>query len=231
MSHAQRLSLAAPPLLVLIRLMVTKEISYDKLQERLVAAGQQHVLKFYAELPQEEKASLLQQLSQIPIDNLREYFEEATQASPLKQTKLIPLDKKSVFVRDSDEALRKEWDGLGFKAIKEDKVAVVTLAGGQGTRLGSARPKGCFNIGLPSQKSLFQLQAERVQRLKVLTGTQVLWYIMTSAPTHRDTVDFFESNNFFGLDSSKIRFFQQGFLPAFDMEGKVMLQTKGSVSQ
>jgi len=119
-----------------------------------------------------------------------------------------------------------------MEALKKGECSIVTLAGGQGTRLGSSAPKGCYKIGLPSGASLFQIQAERVLKIEKLAGmkTTLSWYIMTSAPTHNSTVDFFEENKYFGLKKEQVIFFQQGVLPAFDMEGKILMSSRGKIS-
>jgi UDP-N-acetylglucosamine/UDP-N-acetylgalactosamine diphosphorylase len=130
--------------------------------------------------------------------------------------------------------------------IYHGQVAVLLLAGGQGTRLGSAAPKGCYDIQLPSGKSLFQLQGERILRLQQLASKQagmhalqrlmvgksitIPWYVMTSGPTRKDTEAFFREKHFFGLDSAHVIFFEQGVLPAFTPEGKIILEDADRVS-
>lgn len=111
-------------------------------------------------------------------------------------------------------------------------MAVLLMAGGQGTRLGSTKPKGLFNVGLPSQKSLFQIQAERIRHLQDLAGKDVVipWYIMTSEHTDQETADYFKTHSYFGLKKENVVMFSQGEFPCMTKDGKIMMENPSTVS-
>ncbi|KAK9843554.1 hypothetical protein WJX81_008640 [Elliptochloris bilobata] len=152
----------------------------------------------------------------------------AEPAQPLQDADVQTIDG----VSDGQEL---RWIKTGFRLVAEGKLAVVLLAGGQGTRLGSAAPKGCYDIGLPSRKPLFQLQAERLARLQQLAAeaaygagaavrNPLRWYIMTSAATDAATREFFAEHAHFGLRPDQIVFFQQGELPCLTPKGCLILE-------
>ncbi|KAG9139691.1 hypothetical protein Leryth_021163 [Lithospermum erythrorhizon] len=136
---------------------------------------------------------------------------------------------------------RERWWKMGMEAISKGKLAILLLSGGQGTRLGSSDPKGCFNIGLPSGKSLFQLQAERIlcaQRLaseSVNEGsgsfTPIHWYIMTSPFTDQATRKFFDSRKYFGLEADQVTFFEQGTIPCVSKDGRFIMESTYKVAK
>ncbi|KAG8774951.1 UDP-N-acetylglucosamine pyrophosphorylase [Ceratobasidium sp. 428] len=214
--------------------------TYAVLKEKFEKAGQSQVLHFWPQLSEAEQVSLSNQLAALDIERVNRVFAKAIQsekdAQNSTQDEITPLPSDSFDSILGDEAKESEFRKIGLQAISQGKVGVLLMAGGQGTRLGSSDPKGCYDIGLPSHKSLFQYQAERIARLQVLAsggtspGVTIPWYVMTSGPTRKATEAFFTQNNFFGLDASQVIFFEQGTLPCLDNDGKVLLDTPSSVA-
>ncbi|CCC68677.1 hypothetical protein NCAS_0B05930 [Naumovozyma castellii] len=196
-----------------------------------IDAGQEHLFRHWDILTDDEKTTLLSNLAVVAernppaklIESCQEAIRRATTAG--SSSTIEPLPAASYQSIINAPLVESEYRQLGLDAIKNGEVAVILMAGGQGTRLGSALPKGCYNIDLPSQKSLFQIQAEKILRLQALTGSKfdIPWYVMTSAATSDSTREFFSKNLWFGLKHSQIKFFNQGTLPALDSTGRHML--------
>ncbi|KAK6340444.1 UDP-N-acetylglucosamine pyrophosphorylase [Orbilia blumenaviensis] len=222
------------------------EAAVSDLKDQYSAAGQSHVFNFYDSLTNSEKLALFTQLSDINPARTSELAQKAlnpasTSADDSKP-EIEPLPSQAcASTIDSSEADLKKWYNEGLELIASNKVGVILMAGGQGTRLGSSDPKGCYDIGLPSKKSLFQIQAERISRVQKLAEeykgvkkgvnvAQIPWYIMTSGPTRKPTEDYFVKNDYFGLDKSQVLFFEQGVLPCISNDGKIILESKSRVA-
>lgn len=199
-------------------------MSFDTLQKRYEAAGQGHLFKFWQKLSAAQQDELKTQLEALNIERVNRIYakavaSEAEAANPSSQADEIQPLPKGASESVADASKEESWRKTGLEAIARGEVGVLLMAGGQGTRLGSSAPKGCYDIGLPSHKSLFQYQAERIARLQTVAeqennkpaGSVVIpWYVMTSGPTRRDTEDFFKSNTYFGLNPQNVIFFEQG---------------------
>ncbi|KAK9488922.1 nucleotide-diphospho-sugar transferase [Lipomyces starkeyi] len=214
-------------------------MSLEELQETYATAGQSQVFTFYDSLDESSQKLLISQLATIDPARVSRIAETVLSQGPESDpTEITPLpESATASVLTAPPSQIEEWENIGTSLIAQNSVAVVLLAGGQGTRLGSSAPKGCFDIGLPSHKSLFELQAERIVSLQNLvqnrTGkTEVIipWYIMTSGPTRAPTESFFKEHSYFGLDPSNIKFFEQGVLPCIDNSGKILLEGKDKVA-
>jgi UDP-N-acetylglucosamine/UDP-N-acetylgalactosamine diphosphorylase len=214
------------------------------LREKYEKAKQEQVFAFYDELSSAEKATLYQQLADIDPEHINQITHRALNPSKPendgKESGLEPLpDSATASILDSKAEDIEKWYQSGLDLIAANKVAVVLMAGGQGTRLGSSAPKGCFDIGLPSKKSLFQIQAERIRRIEHLAHKKaghkddkkvvVPWYVMTSGPTRGPTEQYFEEHKYFGLEKENVIIFEQGVLPCISNEGKILLESKSKV--
>ncbi|KAH9842124.1 UDP-N-acetylglucosamine pyrophosphorylase-like [Teratosphaeria destructans] len=218
------------------------DAEYKELKEKYEKANQGHLFEYWDSLKDAEKGILYSQLEPIDPEHINKIADRAI--NPPKPTteeekpKLEQLPgSATTSTIDSKQGDLEKWYKDGLHLIADNKVGVVLMAGGQGTRLGSSAPKGCYDIGLPSKKSLFQLQAERIWRLQHLAEKQhekedvvVPWYIMTSGPTRKPTQQFFEDNKYFGLNRNNVIFFEQGVLPCISMDGKILLESKGKVA-
>lgn len=200
----------------------------EEIKAKYVAAGQGHLFQYWDTLSNEQQTTFLQQLEK--FDNPTKFMQDvsdaivfsSTQAESKEYTQLSDSSFSSQISADAEEL--KKWETSGLELIKSGKVGIVLMAGGQGTRLGSSAPKGCYDVGLPSHKSLFQLQVERIRKLEQIAGDgKLILYIMTSGPTRKATEEFFQKNNYFGWNGEQVVFFNQGTLPAVDIKGEKLL--------
>jgi len=219
------------------RNMTTTE---KQLRQRYEESGQRQVFDFVDQIASEsDRQALLESLAGIPVEGLAALLESARQA-PAPDASTIQPFRGAVARSTDDPSSVNAWRDQGMGAIRSSKVAALVLAGGQGTRLGFAGPKGMFDIGLPSHRTLFQLMAERIRKLSMLaTGgavnsteesTLIPFYIMTSPLNHEETESFFKDNNYFGLGSKNVFFFRQGMLPCLTTEGKIIMESAGKVA-
>ncbi|KAG9554430.1 UDP-N-acetylglucosamine pyrophosphorylase, partial [Aureobasidium melanogenum] len=215
---------------------------FQKLLDKYTKAGQEQVFAFWTDINAAEKGMLYEQLVNIDPDHVNDITHRAlnppkpqSEDTAPKLEQLPESATSSIYDSKPDDLNR--WYTQGLQFIAQNQVAVVLMAGGQGTRLGSSAPKGCYDIGLPSQKSLFQLQAERIWKIQQLAQHEhskeeviVPWYIMTSGPTRKPTEEFFEKHAYFGLNRNNVIFFEQGTLPCISNEGKILLESKSKVA-
>jgi len=198
--------------------------------------GQGHIFQFWNFLSPDEKQDLIDQLKEIDLIRTEQMYSNALKyATGTTSPNMKPFP--DVCPYHGTEEQRKEWETLGYQQISEGKVAVLLLAGGQGTRLGVTIPKGMYDIGLPSGKSLFHLQAERLLKVQNLVkrhcnkDVAIPWYIMTSDATNIATKKYFSDRNYFGLQASQFLFFEQHMVPCLTPEGKIIMESKNKVAR
>ena len=205
------------------------EEKYLAAEEKVKKYGQDHLLSQYNKLTEEKKAQLLNEILTLDFQQIEELYKRINTTVDFNNSKIEPInytDKSSL----SEQELKK-YEEIGLKQIKEGKLAVVTMAGGQGTRLGHNGPKGTFDIGLESHKPIFEILCDTLKNAQKKYGIYVTWYIMTSAENNGDTVKFFEEHNYFGYPKDKVIFFIQGKLPMINPNGKILIGKDGLIKQ
>lgn len=197
---------------------------------RLEQHGQEHVLRFWNDLNKTERQALLRDIEAIDFALMERLIREWVVSEPAQETFKnicpVPVIPKAELNRpDAKEA----WDA-GEQALRDGRVGLFLVAGGQGTRLGFEGPKGAYPIGPISQRSLFAFHAEKIHNLQRRYACTIPWYIMVSDTNDDATQSFFRENDFFGLQQNDVKFFRQRMVPCVSEQGKFLLEEPGRLA-
>lgn len=196
-------------------------MNYNEAMEKLKKYGQEHVLKYYAELPDEQRNTLIEQIDRTDFTVIGQAAETG------KRGTIAPI--KAMTIPEIDMG-RERFERIGMEAVKAGKLGAVLLAGGMGTRLGSDAPKGMYDIGISKPVYIFQRLIENLMKVVEKAGNYIQLFVMTSEKNHDATVGFFKEHDYFGYDKDYIAFFKQDMAPAADFDGKVYMEAKDSIA-
>ncbi len=195
------------------------EHNIEEIRHTLKKYNQEHLLNFYDNMEESKQNKLLEQIENIDFELIKSLYDKTKDGIKNEDAEIEPIDFMDKYKLNEDY---KYYEQIGEKAIRAGKLAVVTMAGGQGTRLGHNGPKGTYDIGLDSHKSLFELLFDYIKEQNDKYNVQIPWFIMTSKENNESTVKFFKDNKYFGYEKN-IFFFIQGQLPMIDTEGKILI--------
>ena len=205
------------------------EEKYLEAKRTLQEYNQEHLLNFYENLTEEKKEELLREILSIDFKQLENLYKGINSTKITSGQKIEPIE----YVDEAKltEEQKQNYVQKGKEVLKSGKYAVITMAGGQGTRLGHNGPKGTFKLGINPDKSLFEILCDKLKKLQIEYNVTTPWYIMTSKENNNDTVKFFEENNYFGYPKETVKFFKQGEIPMIDKNGKILLTEEGLIKE
>ena len=196
----------------------------EQAREKLKEYGQEHVLKYWDELDDGQRAALLAQIERTDFSVLENCAKRGHTYPRGVFTPMRTMELSEI--REKEAQFRK----TGTEAIKRGEVAAVLLAGGMGTRLGSDNPKGMYDIGLTKHVYIFQRLIENLQEVVRETGATPRLFIMTSEKNNDATQAFLKEHAFFGYPADRVTFFMQDMAPASDYEGRVYMESRYEIS-
>ena len=198
------------------------EMKMKKAIEILKKYKQDHIIKILKELDEEKQQELIDQIKSIDFHQISELYNNTKKEFKFKESKIEPLEYLDKAKLKKEQ--RDNFDKLGENILRKGKYAVVTMAGGQGTRLGHTGPKGTYKLDVYGKgKYLFEILAENLKEANQKYNTTIPWYIMTSKENNKQTVEFLEKHNYFGYNKEFVSIFKQSELPLIDEEGKLLM--------
>ena len=197
----------------------------DKEQEiigLLKTYNQEHIINLLHKLENNEKQDLIKQIEQIDFHQISELYENTKKELEINENKIEKInyiDKQKLNSKELEEL-----ENIGDEVLKHGEYAVVTMAGGQGTRLGHTGPKGTFKLDVYGKgKYLFEILVDNLKEANEKYQKVIPWYIMTSKENYEETKNFLNKHHYFGYPQKHVALFIQGDLPLVDTEGKLLI--------
>lgn len=208
--------------------------TFEEIKKLLKKHKQEHLLTFWNRLNSKQRRKLLAQIQELDFSQIDIWakklikksrsFKIPSNITPAPYYKAIPTNSQEK--RKYERAIK-----LGKNLISRGKVAAFVVAGGQGTRLGFKGPKGDFPISPIKKKTLFKIFAESIAAASRKYSVVCPWYIMTSPLNHKQTVEIFKKNRYYGLGRQNVFIFQQGTIVNFSRYGRIFLASKSEISR
>ncbi|MCR5146637.1 MAG: UTP--glucose-1-phosphate uridylyltransferase [Clostridia bacterium] len=190
--------------------------------EILKKYNQEHIIDWMNKLNEEEKNALVNQVLNLNVKEVVDLYNNLSKTFEIGDKKIEKISAIDIDKLNEEEF--KKYKNIGADVIAQGKYAVVTMAGGQGTRLGHSGPKGTFKVNVKTgEKYLFQIIVEALQNANKKYDVIIPWYIMTSEENNDQTLAFLESNNYFGYPKESVKLFKQGKAPLISTEGKLLI--------
>ena len=205
------------------------------LADRLAAAGQEHLVGAVAAAPPDARPGLVREIADLDLDLVadlvRRFVRDGGAGADHGMGEIGPPDAVPLGDDEGSRRRQAEAHARGIRALGAGEVALVLLAGGQGSRLGFEGPKGLYPFGPVTGRTLFAHHAARVAALRARHGAPLPLYVLTSPVNDEVTRRAFDEAGHWGLDPASVRFVVQGTLPAVDRQtGRILLDSPGHLA-
>jgi UDP-N-acetylglucosamine/UDP-N-acetylgalactosamine diphosphorylase len=202
---------------------------FEALRAHFAEFGQDHVFRWWKELDDAGRERLLAQAARIDLGALERAHAIHSRPGDGDALRLEPAEVERLPEHGGDPERSAAARRRGEEMLAAGRVASLVVAGGQGSRLGFEGPKGAFPIGPVTDRTLFEIQAQKIRGLRRRYARPLPWCVMTSAATDAATTEFFRQAEFFGLPEEDVLFFSQGMVPSMDFEGRLFLETRDRI--
>jgi len=191
---------------------------------------QEKLFNYFSLLNKKEKEELEKQIERINFEQLNNLYQSIKQKPIIEEKRIeaISYVDKAKLSKEEQQELEKK----GIEIIQTGKYAVVTMAGGQGTRLGHKGPKGTYLLNtVNGPKYIFEIIIDTLKKANEKYGIMIPWYVMTSRENNEETIEFLEQHSYFGYDKTKVKFFKQGELPLLNEQGELILDKDKKIKE